>query len=353
MRGESLGEEEIMMAPSRQAAGAGGRWTGLTHLSAVAIADLVDGPSAVRVLTEALVSGRVDPEQDSPRLFAPAGPGAEFLMMPSATGGTSGVKVLTLAPGNPKDGRPNVQGVYVLFETEHHAPLAVLDAAELTLVRTPATTVMAAQHLVAAHRGVDPESAVRAQRVVVFGTGPQAERHIAYLNAVLHPDDIAVVGRRPEGVDLLVARSAALGAPVRPADAARDLSRADLIVCATSSRTPLFDVGDVPADAVVCAIGVHGPDKRELPAELVLNADVVVESRAAAMRESGNLLLARPATEWVADAERGRPLANLAELVTGRFTPLPGRPAVFSGVGMAWEDLVVAQHAYDRYRQRA
>ena len=329
------------------------RSPGLAYLDAESLSALVDGPGAVRVLAEALRSGWVDPEQDSSRLFAPAGPGAEFLMMPTAADAGAGVKVVTLAPQNPAHGHPTVQGVYILFESERFAPVAVLDAAELTLVRTPATTVMAAQHLLAAKQRLDvrgPDGpAVRAPRTVVFGTGPQAERHITCLNTVLTPDDIAVAGRRREAVDRVVARTAAQGAPARAAgDLTDELGRADLIVCVTSSPTPLFEADRVSADTVLCAVGVHGPQKRELPPELVRRSDVVVEGRASAMRESGNLLGARTAEEWTADT--ASPLSNLADLAAGRFTLSPGRPAIYSGVGMAWEDLVIATHAYASYR---
>jgi ornithine cyclodeaminase len=128
------------------------------------------------------------------------------------------------------------------------------------------------------------------------------------------------------------------------ADAVRD---AAVVLCATSSSTPVLDDVLVPGDAVVAAIGSHGRERAELPPELVRRSDVVVEARASAMRESGNLLGARTAQEWSEHA-----VANLADLVQGRFVRTPGRPAVYSGVGMAWEDLVVASALYDRHRHR-
>ncbi|WP_066906238.1 ornithine cyclodeaminase family protein [Millisia brevis] len=318
-------------------------------LDAAAVAATLDAAGAVDVLADALRTGAVDPEDDSPRLFSAAGGGRDFLMMPSHGGDIAGVKVLTLSPDNPAEGFPAVQGSYVLFEAEHLAPVAILDAGELTLVRTPATTVLAARHLIAARQAVAPERA-RADRVVVFGTGPQAIRHIRCLDAVLRPTDIAVAGRRPEAVERVLADTA--DTPTRlAADPTSDLAAADLIVCVTGSPMPLFpDV--VRDDAVVCGVGVHGPDKRELPPELIRRADIVVEGRASALREAGNLLLARPAAWWSGEDPDGVPPANLADLVTGAVRPTPGRPLVFSGVGMAWEDLVVAGEISRRYRGR-
>ncbi len=326
-------------------------------LDADTIRSLLDVSSAAALLTESLASGAVDPEDDSPRLFSPAGPGREFLIMPSVGRTRSGVKLVALAPDNPAAGHPAVQGVYVLFANDHLTPLAMLDASELTLLRTPATTAMAAEHLLAAKReegasGADPPasetgSGARGLRVVVYGTGPQAERHIHCIEAVLRPDEIAVVGRRAAAVDVLVARTVAAGAPVRraAADPTVDLARAHLVICVTAAATPLFADEAVSSDAVVCAVGAHGPQRHELPVELVRRSDIVVEARVAALRESGNVLQARPVDAW----GDGQPLTNLAELVSGRFVATPGRPAVFTGVGMAWQDLVIASSLYDRH----
>jgi 1-piperideine-2-carboxylate/1-pyrroline-2-carboxylate reductase [NAD(P)H] len=328
----------------------------LPLLSGDAIAQLVDLPGAVQVLADALASGGLDPEQDGPRLFAPVDAGREFLMMPATGGGRAGVKVVSLAPGNPAAAYPAVQGVYVLFESAPLTPIAVLDAAEMTLLRTPAITVLAASRMLAAKRGgadavLQPDAA-DALKTVIFGTGPQAGRHIACVQAVIGSTEIAVVGRREEAINALVAASGGAEANVRPAgDLSEELARAELIICVTSSTTPLFANEDIGPDTVVCAVGSHGPDRHELPPGLVRRSDLVVEARAAAMREGGNLLQARPAEEWMAGLGQ-RPLANLAELVCGRFVAHADRPAVFSGSGMAWQDLVIASHVHELHLRR-
>jgi ornithine cyclodeaminase len=93
----------------------------------------------------------------------------------------------------------------------------------------------------------------------------------------------------------------------------------------------------VPAHAVVVAVGSHEPDAREVDGELVARAEVYVESRAAALREAGDLII--PSVDRVA--------GDLAELVTGRVRVAGDRPRLFKSVGMAWEDLVVAVTAYE------
>jgi 1-piperideine-2-carboxylate/1-pyrroline-2-carboxylate reductase [NAD(P)H] len=310
----------------------------LAFLTGQDLAALASDADAVGFLEDALASGAVDPEDDSPRLFAPA-PRGEFLVMPARGAHWSGVKLVTVAPDNPAHGRPKIQGVYTLFSSADLAPAVLMDAVELTLLRTPATTVLAIRQLLAAG---EPRPN-RPLRVVVFGTGPQAERHLRCLRAVVGPLDVAVIGRRRESALAFAARTTTSRTRVR-AGSPDDVPGAEVILCATSASAPVFD--DQVADgAVVAAMGSHGPERAELPPELIMRSDVVVEARASALREAGNLLQAREAADW------GRvPLANLADLVGGRFRRTPGRPAVFSGVGMAWEDLVVATALYERHR---
>ena len=292
--------------------------------------------TAVQALERALLDG-VDPEEDSPRLFSPA-PGGEFLLMPASGRRYSGIKALTVAPGNPARGLEKIQGVYVLFDSETLAPVALMDGTELTAIRTPATTLLAVKHILAAAPGGAPT----APRVVVFGAGVQALNHVRAAHAVLPGASLAVVGRRPERVQSMITKLAAEGIRVDPAGVT-DVPDADVVLCTTSSRTPLFDGGLVAPGAVVAAVGQHGLGAREVDAGLVLRSDVVVEGRASALREAGDLIPARSAEEW----EGIRP-ANLRDLVSGELKRSPGKPCLYAGVGMAWEDLVTAAVVYER-----
>jgi ornithine cyclodeaminase len=116
------------------------------------------------------------------------------------------------------------------------------------------------------------------------------------------------------------------------------LRAADVVVCATSARTPLFDADLIADAAVVIAVGSHEPDARELPAALCARATVVVEDVATALREGGDVCLAIEE-----NALRPADLVPMRDVVTGRVVPDPARPLVFKSVGMSWEDLVVAE----------
>ncbi|TDT82131.1 ornithine cyclodeaminase [Arthrobacter sp. AG258] len=298
----------------------------------------VSWSTAVAALEHALRND-VDPEDDSPRLFSPV-PNGDFLLMPAAGRRYSGIKALTVAPTNPARELEKIQGVYILFDSDTLSPLATMDGNELTAIRTPATTLLAVKQILAS----TPEGTRRGNeehRVLVFGTGVQALNHLRAAHALLPGYSLAVVGRRPQHVAELISRLDSEGVEVHPATE-RDVCEADVVICATSSSTPLFDGGLVSPGAVVAAIGQHGLDAREVDARLVLRSDVVVEGRASALREAGDLIPARSAEEWKAI----RP-ANLRDLVTGDFVRSPGKPALYAGVGMAWEDLVTAALVYE------
>jgi ornithine cyclodeaminase len=299
-------------------------------VSAADIERAMTPAAAVEAIDAALRSG-LDVEADHERIFAPLSAG-DFLLMPSESPDAVGIKVATIAPGNTRLGLPKISAWYLVFDRETLQPAAIVDGTRLTTLRTPAVTAVAVRDLLAA----DPRGARRRiDRLAVVGSGPQAIEHATTLAAILPVGDVTIIGRTPERVEhaVVTLRERGIDAHAGTLATARD---ADVVVTATSSSTPVVDLGDIAPSAVVAAVGAHGLDHRELGADLVRAADVVVEARASARRESGNL----------AGAAGGAPLAepaNLVELVSGRVSRRPGAPAVYTGVGMAWEDLAVVQ----------
>ncbi|MCC9307507.1 ornithine cyclodeaminase family protein [Kitasatospora sp. RB6PN24] len=336
---------------------------------------------AVAALTEVLQGG-LDPESCPARLGVPV-PSGELLLMPAATAEYAGVKIAGVAPRNPERGLPRITGSYLLLDGATLLPLALLDGAALTALRTPAVTALALDRL----------AAPTASHLVLFGTGPQAYGHLDALRGVRPLERVTVVGRRSGPVAELVAHAERLGlaAASGTPDAVAD---ADLVVCCTTATEPLFDGGRVPDHAAVAAVGSHSPTGREVDSALVRRSACYVEARAVALREAGDLLLAlspegaaplaageqpargqaagepaareqaaweQAAREEAAWGEAAREWTNLAELVTGAGAGAVGaagaggsgvvsvpldRPRFFKSVGMAWQDLAVAVAAY-------
>jgi ornithine cyclodeaminase/alanine dehydrogenase-like protein (mu-crystallin family) len=278
--------------------------------------ELLTPVEAVDALEAALHCG-LDVEADPPRSVVPAGDG-DLLLMPSAAGGGLGVKLVTVAP----EGDPRIKGVFVLFDGDTLAPVALIDGIALTNIRTAAVSALAVRHL-----------APDARRLVVFGTGPQARAHVRALRAVAPVEHVGVIGRDP-------ARTAAFAAEVG-GEVARGVGGADLICCATTAREPVFGADEAGAAAVV-AVGSHEPDAREVPGAFAARATVVVESRASALREAGDVVMA--IEEGALEAGD---LHDLGELVRGEVRIRTG-PRLFKSTGMAWEDLVIAAAAFER-----
>lgn len=255
--------------------------------------------AAADALEDALAAG-LDPEAQPERTGLRVGSG-ELLVMPGLGPGHAAVKLVTVSEA----AAPRIKGTCVLFDNETLAPV-IFDGAALTLLRTAALSALAVRRLAV------PD----ARRLVVIGRGPQGEAHVAAIRAVCPIERVELLGR-----------------DARPGEA---VAAADVVCCCTSASRPLFD-GDLVAEhACVVAIGSHTPDAREIDDRLAARATVVVDSRAAALREAGDVI----------GAVRGGALepgelVTLAEIVSGAVEPRRG-PWLFKSVGMGWQDAVVA-----------
>ena len=142
-----------------------------------------------------------------------------------------------------------------------------------------------------------------------------------------------VDSRRPRAEALLEALRGELGGVACSVgdDLRTALRDCDLVCCATSSSEPVFDVADLPPQVHVNAIGSFRPTMRELPAELLASATVVVDRRAAVLHEAGEIMHAVRAGVLAADD-----LVEIADLVAGSAPHTPR--TVFKTVGIAVQD---------------
>lgn len=296
----------------------------LPFLTAEQVREQIDADRARELIEQALQQG-FDPADDPERSHVPAGRG-HLLLMPSALGGSVGVKVASVAPENPSQGLPRIQALYLLMDAATLSPRMLVEGSVLTALRTPATTAVACDRLAA------PE----ASRLVVFGSGPQAVEHVEAISRIRELEDIRLIGRTPERARPAVEELRGRGFDVSPGEAGV-VGEADIIVCATSSAEPLFDHALIRDGACVAAMGSHQLTHRELPAALLGRSLVVVEDQQTALREAGDVVLA--IEEGALSASELRPLAGL---VRGDVLRAEDRPNVFKGTGMSWQDLAVA-----------
>lgn len=306
----------------------------------IAASDIVRfGYARAASAIEDALRGGLDPAADPPRIATAIDDAASMLYMPSLSSHGVGVKLVTHNPRNAAAGRRLINGIYVLFDSGTLAPAAVLDGTALTTLRTPAVSVTAVRP---ALRRFDTRPSV-----VIFGAGPQGVGHLDALCDIAESDgDIAVpatatfVTRRDRRGDL--PRRAGVrveGAVAGSSQMAGALRAADIVVCASTARTPLFDSNLLGERTVAIAIGSHDPDASELDPALCGRAQVIVEDVACALRECGEAVqAARLGLLGPGD------LVTIAEVVRGGAGSGPGSgPVVFTGSGMAWQDLAVAR----------
>lgn len=254
-----------------------------------------------------------------------------LLLMPAFGEPGVGVKLVTLTPSNPDRRLPFIHAVYVLFEADGQSPVALLDGAALTALRTAAVSGLATRHL----------ARVEASRLAIFGAGVQARAHLRAMLAVRPIEDVVVVSRTRERAEAFV-KEAGVDARAGAPDDVRDR---DLVCTCTTSSTPVFDGSLLAPGTHVNAVGAYRPDLRELDTETIERARVVVETREAAMEEAGDLLIAMKEGAIGED----HVVADLAEVVRGVTVRRTARDVtVFKSVGVAFEDLVVARAAVDR-----
>ncbi|WP_149831227.1 ornithine cyclodeaminase family protein [Streptomyces tailanensis] len=304
--------------------------TALPLIDADELARRLPMPQAIQAVEQALRAG-LDPEADIPRTVLDVDAG-QLLLMPSTTSSYTGVKIAGVAPHNPARGQPRIIASYLLMDAATLRPTALIDGSALTLLRTPAVSAVAVDHLAV------PD----AERLVVFGAGPQAWGHVEAIRAVRPISSVGVVARRPEQAAKLVERcqKTDLDAETVPSEA---VATADIVACCTTSRTPLFPAAAVASNTVVVAIGSHEPTAREVDTEFVARATVVVEARTAALSEAGDILIPLRSGDIGTEAIAG----NLSELVRGAVNVRHLRPKLFKSVGMSWQDLVVAAAAVE------
>lgn len=296
----------------------------LPHLDAFAMTGALSWSEVIDALALALGSMTSD-DRNVPRVGVSVGAG-ELLLMPSENASAVGIKVVGVAPGNPGNGLPRIQGVFILMDARTLTPIASMDGTALTNIRTPGLSALAVREIAA------PDS----KCLVVFGSGPQARGHIAAVCSVRPIESVRIVARDPRGVAVLIGELDATALDARAGTPA-DVAGADIVVCATTGRTAVFDGSVLAQHACVVAVGSHEPDARELDDIVFRRASrVVVEDRETALREAGDVIQAISAGALDVGS-----LTDLRSVLAHpRTTDGIG---VFKSVGMAWQDLAIAE----------
>ncbi|MFQ5612428.1 MAG: ornithine cyclodeaminase family protein [Anaerolineae bacterium] len=258
------------------------------------------------------------------------------LFMPAYLTGSRdlALKIVSVYGDNPARGLPLIMALVTVLDAETGAPLAVMDGTYLTALRTGAASGLATELL--ARPGADV--------VALFGAGGQARAQLEAVCTARQVRVVRVYTRTPKHAQSFAAGVAGQG-PIPPAVSAAPspeaaVRGASIIVAATTSSRPVFDGTLVEPGTHVNGVGSFRPDMQEIDAALVRRARVVVDQRAAAWEEAGDLII--PVEQGLITPDHIH--AELGEIVNGAK---PGRESdqeitFFKSVGVAAQDAAVA-----------
>ena len=252
--------------------------------------------------------------------------------------GAFGLKAICVFPENPAKGKDAHQGAVMLFSRETGELLALMNASEITAIRTAAVSAVATRLL----------AREDAQQLGIIGAGVQARTHLAALAAVRPVRRARVACRNIEHAEQLAREmQSKFSFPIEPVRTNQEaVCEADVIVTATSSLEPVIDRDWISPGAHVNAIGTHSPNSREIDSATMAAARIFVDRRESALNESGDYLLA--AKEGLVSPESI--VGEVGELLIGTKTGRTSSTEItlFKSLGLAIEDVVSADYLYHK-----
>jgi ornithine cyclodeaminase len=254
-----------------------------------------------------------------------------------------GVKVISVFPENRDAGLETHQGVVLLFEAEHGQPVAMVDASEVTAIRTAAVSGVATRAL--AREDADD--------LAIIGSGTQARTHLEAMLAVRRVRRVRAWSPNRERREAFAAEATERhGIPVEAVDEPRAAVEGASLICTVSgAREPVVRGEWLAPGCHINAVGSALPTARELDSEAVARARLFVDRRESALNESGDVLLAMQDGAIGQDHIAG----ELGELVTGSVEgrTTPDQITLFKSLGLAVEDVAAARAVLEAARRES
>src|SRR5438046_4171758 len=235
-------------------------------------------------------------------------PGGFFGMMPALTSEGLGIKIVTFYATNAERGIPTHMATIFLVDSETGVPLAIMDGRLITEMRTAAVSAAATKLLALRDANV----------LAILGSGVQARSHAEALRLVRQFEEIRVWSPTREHAERFAKE---IGAKSMSAEEA--VRGADVIVTATSSKTPVLHGLWLKPGCHVNVVGASRPDWREMDDEAMANV-VFVDSREGAMKESGDVILSG-----------AKIYAELGEALAGKVSSRANETTIFKSLVMS------------------
>jgi ornithine cyclodeaminase/alanine dehydrogenase-like protein (mu-crystallin family) len=259
-------------------------------------------------------------------------------MMPGYLGDIKamGVKTVSVFPGNHGTEYDSHQGTVMLFETEHGSLQAIVDATEITAIRTAATTAVATRLL----------AREDASDLAILGSGVQARTHLEAMLLVRPIERVRVWSRNQEHAKSFAEREADrhdIKIDIMP-DVPSAVDGADIICTTTASPEPILNGEWLKAGMHINAVGSSVPFARELDTAALVKSHLFVDRRESTVNEAGDFLF--PKKEGALDDDHI--VAEIGEILIGKH---PGREStaeitLFKSLGLAVEDIASAHYIY-------
>ena len=244
-------------------------------------------------------------------------------IMPAVADEAMGLKLVSFYPGNAGTRVPTHLAMILLFRPDTGEPLAVMDGRLITEMRTAAVSATVTNHLASSQTHV----------LALLGSGVQASAHLEALFRVRGFDEVRVWSQTPEHAKRFAEKHGARAAP----DAESAVRDADVIVTATNAREPILRGAWLKPGAHVNAVGSPRPTWRELDNDVMTSGILLVDSREAVLKESGDVILSNAPI-----------YAEVGEIFAGiKPKPPSGSTTVFKSVGIAVEDIAAAKLVYE------
>lgn len=247
-----------------------------------------------------------------------------------------GMKLVSVFPDNFAAGMHSHHGVVALFEKDHGRPFAIVDASEITAIRTAAASALATRLLAREDSRV----------LTIMGYGAQGRQHLEAMLCVRDFDEVRIWGRHVEKSRAFAERwGPALDVSITVVEEAKTAVRsADVICTVTASPTPILPGDWLEPGQHINAVGTSFPGIRELDTEAVVRSRMFVDLREGALAQAGEFQMARD--EGAID--ESHILGEIGEVALGR---VPGRlgpddVTLYKSLGLVVQDLAAAHFVY-------
>lgn len=315
----------------------------LTIIDAATVRRLLPMADCMAVMREAMIAVSRGAVVIPPRIVAalPDGSGY-FATMPgsSQSPAIDGAKLLTLLPANPAAGRPAIQGLVLLFDHASGTPMAVIDGAEITTLRTAAASGLATRLL----------ARCDARSHGVLGTGVQAAAHIEAIAAARATVvEVLVWGRSLARAQSFAAEQGQRqGLTIRAVADAAEACACDIVSAVTGATQPVLQGAWLRPGAHVNLVGAHQATHREADTAAITRSAVYVDLLRSAMTEAGDLLIPMQEGAFMRD----RIVGEIGQLVAGE---IGGRSdgqqiTLYKSLGIVAQDLYAAWAVLGRAR---